>query len=473
MFKKKLDLKLLVTTFIILLFVTIVGIAAVNSSYAINNSIYGGVKVANLDLDGLTQKQAAQVIKNEVLKIAQKPIIKIKFQDKTWNIDAKDIDWHVNAEELSLKAYMIGRTGNFFEQLKERFYTYNQGRHISLLSSYNENKLRNIINEIAKKLYAVPENASVSIIAGKQEIIPEINGILVNEDEALKTADKTINNNLSGEMVLPAKITPPAIIEQDLEEITDILASYTTYFNPRQIDRSYNVSLATKSVDNILLRPEDVFSFNKSVGPRTAANGFRDAPVYIGDEVVPGIGGGICQVSSTLYNAALYSNLVIVERENHIRPVPYAPIGQDATIAGDVIDLKFKNNTSNNIYIRSKINYNEMTVEILGKKPDDFPTIKIIAENMQVTPSKSVVKQDKDMPLGEKKVDIEGANGYKVTTYRLKYQGNKLVAKEKLYYDIYPVINEVVKVGAKLPDNAKNKDKDTPEDHQKPKRKPR
>lgn len=458
MTKRKIDFKLLSIIFISLLLLTVVGIAAVYGSYALNDSIYGGVKIDGRELGGMTKAQAEQVIIADIDKIRTTPILKIKHADKNWQIMSTDIEWSVDIKTLVQKAYEVGRTGNLLEQLKERFYTYNQGTNISLVSDYNQNKLKTIIVDISASLNSLPSNASIEIIAGEQKITPEVNGVKVDEVAAFSMADKAIKEKISSEIALPAKITQPEITAESLKNITDILGTYTTHFNPWQVDRTHNVALAAKYLDGKLLKPNDTFSFNKTIGQRTQAMGYRDAPVYLGEEIVPGIGGGICQISSTLYNAVLLANLNLVERENHIRPVTYVPIGQDATIAGDIIDLKFKNDTNENIYIKSKINYNEVTIELLGKKPNNFPSVKIVADNLRVIPSKSVVKQDKTMLVGTKKVEREGENGYKITTYRLKYVDNKLIEREKLYEDYYPVIDEIVLVGAKVPDNVANKD---------------
>lgn len=456
--KKKIDFKIIGITFISLFLLTFVGIVAVNSSYALNDSIYGGVKIAGHELGGMTRQEAENVIKADIDKIRLTPILRIKYEEKNWDVMDTDIDWSVDVKKLVEKAHSVGRTGNFFEQLQERFYAYNQGKNISLVNSYSQSKLKNIIVDISESLYSVPKNASIAIIAGKRELTAEINGVKVDEVTAFSMADNAINEKISSEIILPATVTQPDITADSLKQVTDILGTYTTHFNPRLVDRTHNVALAAEYLDGKLLRPEEVFSFNKTIGQRTSDMGYRDAPVYIGEEIVPGIGGGICQISSTLYNAVLLANLVLVERENHIRPVTYVPIGQDATIAGDIIDFKFKNNTEENIYIRSKINYNEVVIELLGKKPANFPTVKIIAENIQSISPQTVIKQEKTMFVGTKEVEREGETGFKVTTYRLKYQNNKLIAKEKLYDDYYPVINEIVKVGSKIPENTGNKD---------------
>ncbi len=456
--KKYINIKLLFIIFTSVFFLTIVGIVVASSSYALNNVICDGVKIFDIDLSGLKKNQAKILINEKIKNIQSQPILTITFANTEYKIMNDDIDWKMDSNQLAQSAYDIGRTGNLIDKIKERIYTYNKGRTIVTDFSYNENKLKNILYNITKNLSAKPQNATIEIINGKQKITPEIDGVVLDYNLVLSTLQKAMKDSLNAKINLPAKITKAQINKDDLANITDVLASYTTYFNPKLFERTHNVKLASDYLDGALIKPNGIYSFNKGIGPRNVAMGYKDAPVYIGEEVVPGIGGGICQVSTTLYNAVLFSNLPIIERDCHIRPVPYVPIGQDATIAGDFIDLKFKNNTLENIYIKSTMNYDNIKVEILGKKPDNFPTIKIVTDNFSEIKYKTIIKEDEKIPIGKKEVEREGENGYKVTTYRLKYLNGKLIETEKLYDDHYPDVDEIIKVGPKLKEKETKKD---------------
>ena len=159
----------------------------------------------------------------------------------------------------------------------------------------------------------------------------------------------------------------PAVSEEALKEIDGELGHYTTHFGGTGANRGSNIAIAAGRIDGTLLAPNEVFSYNKIVGPRIASAGFKDAPVILKGELVPGIGGGICQVSSTLYNAALLSNLKIVRRSHHAFPVHYLPAGRDATVVDGSIDFQFQNNTDSPIYIRASATRGTLSFRILGK----------------------------------------------------------------------------------------------------------
>lgn len=145
------------------------------------------------------------------------------------------------------------------------------------------------------------------------------------------------------------------------------MAQYTTYFDTRLINRTENIRLAAKALDGKILAPGERFSFNQSVGERTAQAGYKEALIIEGDSFTPGLGGGVCQVSSTLYNAVILAHLEIIERHPHSLPISYVPPGQDATVAYPELDFKFKNNTKAYILIRSSVEGNSLTFKLYKK----------------------------------------------------------------------------------------------------------
>jgi len=149
------------------------------------------------------------------------------------------------------------------------------------------------------------------------------------------------------------------------------MGTYSTKFNSSQKERSYNISLSSNAIDGTILLPGDVFSFNEIVGPRSTSAGYKTAPVIFEGELVDGIGGGVCQVSSTIYNSVLKSQLGVVERVNHSIPSTYVPKGLDATVAYGFLDFKFKNTTDFPIYIESFVNKNILTVNIYGHQTNN------------------------------------------------------------------------------------------------------
>ena len=196
------------------------------------------------------------------------------------------------------------------------------------------------IDKIYEEIYSEPENAYFCKEPFELKIdSPGIDfAIPIDEAKALLQEDKD-------EYIIPLKITPPEISIEDLgnDIFPDNLGTYSSYYNTDNINRTTNVEIASNKINNVILLPGEEFSYNKVVGERTIENGFKEASVYTSLGVVDGLGGGICQVSSTLYNAVLDANLKILERKNHRYAVSYVPLGRDATVAYGSIDFRFKN----------------------------------------------------------------------------------------------------------------------------------
>jgi vancomycin resistance protein YoaR len=246
---------------------------------------------------------------------------------------------------------------------------------------------------------------------------------------------------------LSAQEVTPNIISSDLKQINGVLSSYTTQFNPDDYNRTENIELAAKSINGVLLKSGDLFSFNNLVGHRISENGYKIAPVFIDGKLVPDWGGGVCQVSSTLYNAALLADMAIVERTSHYHPPGYVPLGLDATVADNQLDFKFKNSLSNNIYIVSKITGDELTVYIFGKQGENVPEIRILTTDKKVLEPNTIIKQDPRLEAGREIVDDIGQKGFQVTTYRAKYENGKELSRELISYDEFPSEDRIVRVG--------------------------
>ena len=201
----------------------------------------------------------------------------------------------------------------------------------------------------------------------------------------------------------------------------DVLGQCTTDFNPGNKGRTTNVLLATDFCNGVILMPGDVFSYNDSVGPRTYERGFKDATVYVGNSAEDGVGGGICQVSSTIYYAALRADLKIVERYAHSRMVTYVPLGEDATVAWGSKDFKFENNTDFPMKVVTSHKTNNLTVKLYGTQMVENKEVKIETTQLSKTPFEVVYEIDETLPLGTEKVKSNGYTGYKTESYRVVY----------------------------------------------------
>lgn len=281
-------------------------------------------------------------------------------------------------------------------------------------------------DEFYKWLTSEPQNASYEKGEdGKVVVKPGKLQCSVDKDtvrNALKEVDESADNMAT----FPVVTTKPEFTTEALEEqlYKDTLGSYTTWYSGTAA-RNSNVRLASSRINGIELMPGEEFSYDKTILPRNTANGYQAAPVYVGNKVESGMGGGICQPSSTLYCAALYANLEITERHNHSMQVAYIPAGMDATIAEGYLDLKFKNSTDYPIKLVADATGGRLTFSIKGYNPDNisvelvrggggfnYTLTRIVKKNGEIIkrenmkPSKYVPKAEE--PEEEEKPEEEG-----------------------------------------------------------------
>ena len=192
--------------------------------------------------------------------------------------------------------------------------------------------------------------------------------------------------------------------------------------------------------------PGEQFSFNGVVGERTVSEGYQDAAIYSNGQVVQGLAGGICQISSTLYNVALLANLQIDERYNHSFTTSYVKAGRDATVVYGVKDLKFTNTREYPIKITASVSGGVCTFAIYGIKQNEYE-VKILPQTTQTTPYTTQTIVDSSLAPGARSVMQAGANGCKVTTYKEVYLNGVQISREEISNDTYQVMTRIVKVG--------------------------
>ena len=240
--------------------------------------------------------------------------------------------------------------------------------------------------------------------------------------------------------------TEPEVTTETLENLlADVLVEND---DGRHDNRRHNVRLAAEAVNNLVLNPGDTFSFNKTVGQRTLERGYKPAGAYVGGEVVDEVGGGICQVSSMLYHNALYADLEIVSRRNHMFTVSYLPLGIDATINWGTIDFKFKNNTEYPIRIVTHYDEakNDLTMTFYGTKTSD-KKIEIVYEVIKRTDPDTIYKEDASVAEGKTVTKQSGNAGYTVDTYKMVYdKDGKLESKTYVDRSTYRPQNRIVLV---------------------------
>ena len=316
------------------------------------------------------------------------------------------------------------------------------------------------INKIANEIKKEPQDAYIS--KDPLEVHVEQDGVelacsieeaqkIINENTDKNVINEKNNNdnensekeenNGSDEIVIPLKITHPAVTVESLgnEAFANKLATYTTNYDASNLNRNNNLVLASEKLNGTIVKPGEEFSYNKTIGERTIASGFKEAKAYAGGKVVLDVGGGICQLSSTLYNAVLLTNLDVTERHNHYFLTSYVPAGRDATVSWGSVDFKFKNNRKYPIKIESKAGDGVATVSIFGIKQDDDNTVLIDSKVTSIIPKK-VEYAGKDSGVSER----TGEDGATSETYKTLLKNGMIISKTLISTDTYNALSQII-----------------------------
>ena len=355
--------------------------------------------------------------------------------------------YDISGNNLIIKS---GKNGNIVDSDKIKslfvdkliFVPYNTDSIEVPVFSKEANKID--IDAIHSEIYKEAKDASYT--TNPYAVYPSSNGldfnISIDEAKALITGDKD-------SYTIPLKTLYPNVKTSDIgiEAFPNLLSSYSTSFASSSSNRATNVSLATNKINGKVLMPGEVFSFNGTVGKRTPQAGFKVAGVYMNGQVATDYGGGICQVSSTLYNAVLRANLEIVDRSNHMFEVGYVPIGTDATVSWGAPDFKFKNSRSYPIKIVTSSSNRKCVVKFYGLKESEEYDIEIVSYRTGSVPYRTTYTTDSSLAAGQQKVIQRGSNGAKSVAYRIRKKNGQVISKELLSKDTYDPHNQIIAVG--------------------------
>ncbi|HBH4153154.1 TPA: VanW family protein, partial [Clostridioides difficile] len=389
--------------------------------------------------------------KQELAKKYKLENVDFNYNDKSWKVKSKDLNLSTDLDKTVENAYNLNRKSAFFGNLSKTI-SANFGKKSNLVVAinYDKNKLKAEMEKIAKEIDVDVKDATLDISGEKVKVIPDSDGLKMDISKSMENFDnQTKKGNYKNELVV--KATPAKVKKEQLANIDTNLGTYSTTFKTSQINRSINIKLATDNISNVLLMPGETFSFNKHTGKRSKENGYKSAPVIMEGEMEEDYGGGVCQVSSTLYNSVLYAGLEIVNVKNHTIPSSYVPKGRDATVADSGIDFLFKNNLKHPVYIKNYVSGNQIVCNIYGSAEDKQNiTISTKLDGVSQTTMKRV--NDPTMPKGKEKVDKSGRNAYSVSTYRTFNDANgKKIKTEKIANSYYPKKEGIILVGTMEP----------------------
>ena len=381
------------------------GTMAVSNSIAEGDKVISGVRLDGKDIGGMTASQAKNFFEQSAAQ-KMKPLT-FAYNGQEFQIQPQEINWTPKVNDAVDEAESYGRgkglLGNFGEQVS----SFMGGHDVKLAAVYDEDLLNQKINDIAAQVNTQPVNAYVNLHSNG--MIEPIAGVIGKKLDTEKLAaslkDPLTNLTMPNQAIaLEMEDIQPFVTTEDVAKIDTVLGEYSTYYYPG--DRGDNIWIAANAISDKILKPGWEFSFNTTVGPRTYEAGYKPAGVIINGKADVDYGGGVCQVSSTLYNAVLLAGLTPTERTPHYFQSSYIGYGRDATVADGQIDLKFRNDLPHTVYLKGEASGSTLTMYVLGTRAD----------------------------LNGNTISIENDGA---SLYRTYYQDGKVVKDEYLHTDQY------------------------------------
>lgn len=411
--------------------------------------IYPGVKVGSIDLSGKNKEEAKTLIKEKYEnRISDKKLI-VSAKGKEYNIEYKNLEAEYDIDDAVNKAFKYGKDDNIFSKYSE--IKNKKGTVIKIKFSYNEEKINPVIQQIKKDVDKNPVNHTLKKSGEKFSIVDGSNGYKINEQKLKELIVANINGEIEIEekkIDAPIEEIAPKNSKEELSKVTSKISSFTTTYKYNAA-RITNIKLSTEAINGTVLMPGEEFSFNNVVGERTAERGYKSAHVIVNDEFVDGLGGGICQTSSTLYSAMVRCKIDPTERYSHTIASSYVDIGQDATVSWGSPDYKFVNTLDCPIYIEGYASNSAVTFSVYASKELQRYTYKVYTGDKETISSTTSVVEDPNLPEGKQETVKSAHDGHKAIVYRETYDNGKFVKKEQLYKVNIKAVNGVVKKGTK------------------------
>lgn len=416
------------------------------------DTFYDGITLEGESLSGLTMLDAIAKYQKQLSNVASATSITITARGKTYTLDSSSVQMSTNLQSTLSLAYSTGRTGSFEERYARLQQLKSEGLDFSLNRGWNEDTLRSKISQIAADVYVKGQDADVESFdpdTGKFTFTSEVTGYELDSDDLYAqitqaVANGNVNANIEAKII---EVAPEHTVEYMKEHFGRI--SYAQTKTTSNSDRNRNIKLATAEFNGMRVEPGETLSFNKTTGERTEAKGYRPAGAYSGGVLVQEPGGGVCQVSTTLYNAAVKADLEIIERSPHSRVSDYVPIGLDAAVNWSSQDFKFKNTSDYPIFIVAEFSDQKLTFKIYGKQLDDGVYIKLESEKTETIAAPEGVKEKPDptLPVGQFK-DEKARDGAKAVSYKVYYDKNdNEIKREVLARSSYPASIAIHRVG--------------------------
>lgn len=409
------------------------------------NTFYEGISVDGLKLNGYTMEEAEAKLNALNGDRMASMAVHLSYEGREWTISPEQMGIELDIEDKLQQAWEYGREGNIFKRQKEIRALRKGGHDLTTVFSYDLDKVRTRLNEVKQSVDLPANDATVEFDPSKEErfsIVQERNGRSVDLDALLKQVKDQLDNGRTGTIEIKPDVVTPQVYAADLEKATERVSRVKTDLGSSSEARIHNIKTALSFFNGMVIQPGQEVSFNKTTGPRGLEEGYQNAGVIQDDEIIDGPGGGVCQASTTLYQAVVKAGLEIVRANKHSLPVSYVDVGTDAAVAYDYKDLVFKNNTDYPVFIEGRVSGSSVVVSVYGYPLEEGTEIKIVTDVYEkIKPAETKITLDTDAQYvtytDETHIKKKPRDGVKVKSYRVIYKNGEEVSRELLRDDYY------------------------------------
>lgn len=370
------------------------------------NTVQSGISLEGTDLSGMTRDEV-EAVAQELLDERRAAIITLHgMGDENVTVRAGNLGLSWSNSEVVDTIVRYGHAANIIARYKQAKDLEHNGAEFSLELSFDEEQIRTFIENNCSEWNVEAVEASMTRSGGGFQYTEGSSGIRINEDESVRQIISFLTTEWNGEdatIDLDMEETEPATTVEELQKLTSVLGTFSTSYSQSNAARSKNIANACTMINGMTLAPGESFSMLNTITPFTEENGYALAGSYVGDEVVESFGGGICQVSTTLYNAVIRAELNVTERHNHSMIVTYVDPSADAAIAESAgMDFRFTNNLSSTVYIEGSAYNGTITFTIYGVETRaSNRKVSFVSETLSETPSEGYkIKEDASLAVG-------------------------------------------------------------------------
>lgn len=421
--------------------------------------IYPGVYIDDEHVGGLTKEEAIRKISSLHNDAAGAFDITVSVGNESWHVNSERVPISRNTEEIVEKAWAVGRSNTsglkggavtpFQEHVNQVADLRTHPSTFATKQDYDHEALRNLTDGIVNYVNREPVNSMVYSFDFNTKAFTFTDdqpGAKIDPDQLYAQLTEVLDSGTTQKelRVVPEKVIAD-LTKAELMNSFGLISAYTTN-TTKDKNRNTNIELSARAISGITVQPGEIFSFNGATGERTAAKGYKEAPAISGGQSKDEVGGGVCQTSSTLFNAVVRADLEIIERNAHAWPSSYIEKGFDATVNWPGLDFKFRNNTNQPIFIVAGYSNRQVTVNIYGMSLGPGVKIDLESELIRTLPQPEGINYviNTSLAPGETKKTVTGRKGYEVNTWKVWYQGNREIKREVLFKTTYKAYQETV-----------------------------